>query len=377
MHSGSETSRNDYTAVAKVLHWVIAGAIVVQFVLAKLAEAADDEGAKFRELVLLANHKSVGITILALVVVRLAWRIYRPPPAPVPMPNWQRTASTISHWSFYALLFVIPISGWLMSSASNISVSWFNLFQLPDFVAPEEGLEALFEETHETLVKVLFALAVIHILAALKHTFIDRDRILRRITSPLAIIAFVVVIVAGVLMLTPASRADDGVPPSSWQIDYSKSHIRFTAEQAGADFDGEWREWCADLRFDPERLESSSFDVSVNVASVDTLDKERDETLQEPEWFDGTNHPQVFYRAREFSSASNASFAAAGEIAVKGLTTPAEFRFDVDRRGNRIVLDGAATLDRLRMRVGTGEWEDTAWIGQFVDVAVHVEATVD
>ena len=225
--------------------------------------------------------------------------------------------------------------------------------------------------------KVLLALAVIHVLAALKHTFIDRDHILRRITSPLGIITFLVVIVAGVLVLTPASRADDGVPPSSWQIDYSKSYIRFTAEQAGADFDGEWREWCADLRFDPERLETSSFDVSVNVASVDTLDSERDETLQEPEWFDGENHPQVFYRAREFSSAGSASFAAAGEIDVKGLATPAEFRFDVDRDGNRVVLDGTADLDRLRMRVGTGEWEDTAWIGQYVDVTVHVEATVN
>ncbi len=375
--AGTNANSDSYNAAAKLLHWLIAGGIVVQFVLAKLAENADEDGAKFRELVLLANHKSVGITILALMILRLAWRLYRPPPAPVAMPRWQRTASAISHWSFYALLIVMPLSGWLMSSASNISVSWFNLFQLPDFVAPDEGLEELFEEIHETLAKVLFALALIHVLAVAKHTFVDRDGVLRRMTSAIGVIAFFIVIVAGVLALTPASRAEDGSSLPAWRIDYAKSHIRFTAEQAGANFDGEWREWQADLRFDTDLLEASAFEVAVAVSGVATLDRERDETLMDPEFFDADNFPLVHYRASEFARAANGSFAAKGLIEVKGRTIPVDLAFTVQRDGERVMLDGKTTLDRLAMRIGTGEWEDTTWIGQFVDVIVHVEATVD
>ncbi len=375
--AGTNANSDSYNAAAKLLHWLIAGGIVVQFVLAKLAENADEDGAKFRELVLLANHKSVGITILALMILRLAWRLYRPPPAPVAMPRWQRTASAISHWSFYALLIVMPLSGWLMSSASNISVSWFNLFQLPDFVAPDEGLEELFEEIHETLAKVLFALALIHVLAVAKHTFVDRDGVLRRMTSAIGVIAFFIVIVAGVLALTPASRAEDGSSLPAWRIDYAKSHIRFTAEQAGANFDGEWQEWQADLRFDTDLLEASAFEVAVAVSGVATLDRERDETLLDPEFFDADNYPLVHYRASEFARAANGSFVAKGLIEVKGRTIPVDLAFTVQRDGERVMLDGKTTLDRLAMRIGTGEWEDTTWIGQFVDVIVHVEATVD
>lgn len=369
-------ARDGYNALARLLHWLIAGMLVLQYVLAKMAEAAEEDGAKFRELVLLANHKSVGVSILALALARLAWRLFRSPPPPVPMPDWQRAASAISHWGFYVLLLAIPMTGWLMSSASNISVSWFNVFQLPDFVAPDEGLEGVFASIHETLTKVLVLLALVHVAAALKHTFVDRDGLLRRISSPVSLIAFVVVIVVGIVALTPASRAQE-IEPAIWNIDYEKSAIRFTAEQAGADFDGEWKQWSAELRFDPAALDTSSFDVTVTVSGVDTLDRERDETLLDPEFFDGVNFPLVRYRATAFSGTPDGSYLARGSIEVKGNATPADLKFTVEREEDRVVLTGAVTLDRLVLQVGTDEWEDTAWIGQHVDVKVHVAATIE
>ena len=83
MNTGTQGGfvRERYDAVARLLHWLVAGMIVLQFVLAKMAEAADEDGSKFRQLVLLANHKSVGITILAVAALRLGWRFFRPPPA--------------------------------------------------------------------------------------------------------------------------------------------------------------------------------------------------------------------------------------------------------------------------------------------------------
>ena len=166
-----------YGFVAQGLHWTIAGLVVVQVVLAQIA---DDLPVGLDRLALMARHKSVGITILALAVIRLAWRLIDRPPPPPPMPRWQLAAARLNHAAFYLLLLAMPLSGWLMSSASNFPVSWFGLFQLPDFVRPDEGLEDLLGDVHETLATALVTLAVLHVVAALKHQFIDRDGLLLR-----------------------------------------------------------------------------------------------------------------------------------------------------------------------------------------------------
>jgi len=166
-----------YGPVAQALHWAVVLLLVGQVAVGKIAHEMPDG---FDKLVLLARHKSVGITILALAAIRLAWRLFDRPPPPPPMPRWQLLASRATHWAFYALLFALPLTGWLMSSASNYPVSWFGLAQLPDFVAPDEGLEHLMEEVHETLVNALIVLALLHVAAALKHQFVDRDGLLQR-----------------------------------------------------------------------------------------------------------------------------------------------------------------------------------------------------
>ena len=166
-----------YGFVAQGLHWIIAGLVVGQVVLGKIAEELP---LGLDKLALLARHKSVGITILALAVIRLVWRLIDRPPPPPPMPRWQHAASRLTHAAFYVLLFAMPVSGWLMSSASNYPVSWFGLLQLPDFVRPDEGLKDLLGDVHETLATALIALAVLHVVAALKHQYIDRDGLLMR-----------------------------------------------------------------------------------------------------------------------------------------------------------------------------------------------------
>ncbi|MDE1922448.1 MAG: cytochrome b [Gammaproteobacteria bacterium] len=167
-----------YGAVAQALHWTIAGLIVVQFVLAKLAERLP---LGMHKLILLARHKSFGMTILALAVLRLAWRLANPPP-PLP-PGMRRAAKTTAaatHTAIYALLFAMPLTGWLMSSAKNYSVSWFGLFTWPNLIGPNEPAFKMLRETHGILSKLLFALVILHVLAALKHHFWDRDDVLRR-----------------------------------------------------------------------------------------------------------------------------------------------------------------------------------------------------
>jgi len=166
-----------YGWVAQGLHWAILALLILQVTLGKIAHELP---VGLERLVMMSRHKSVGITILALAVIRLAWRWTDSPPASPPMPRWQALVAHLNHWGLYALLFALPITGWLMSSAANRPVSWFGLAQLPNFIAPDARLKEVFEEAHELLVNVLFVLVGLHVAAALKHQFIDRDGLLFR-----------------------------------------------------------------------------------------------------------------------------------------------------------------------------------------------------
>ncbi len=174
-NAGSQTR---YTAVAQTFHWIIAALIITQFTLAWMA---DDLPLGLRKLALLARHKSFGMTVLVLAVLRLLWRLFnRPPALPAGMSAAEVLLARATHIAFYVLLFAMPLTGWLMSSAKNYSVSWFSLFTWPNLIAPNEHWFDVLKSTHFVLSYVLFAVAVLHILAALKHHFWNKDDVLLR-----------------------------------------------------------------------------------------------------------------------------------------------------------------------------------------------------
>ena len=167
-----------YGAMAQGLHWVIAALIVTQFVLASMA---DDLPIGMHKLALLARHKSVGMTVLMLAVIRLAWRLFHKPPAlPSAMKNYEVALAKITHVLFYVLLFAVPVTGWLMSSAKGYTVSWFNLFSWPNLIPKDEAAFKILRSRHEMVATILFWVAILHILAALKHHFVNKDDVLKR-----------------------------------------------------------------------------------------------------------------------------------------------------------------------------------------------------
>jgi len=166
-----------YGWVAMILHWAVACMIVAQYFI---AEAAEELPRGIAQIEMYALHKSMGITVLLLALVRMGWRFIVPPPPPVVMAPWQAGASRMAHWGLYLLLLAMPLSGWLYSSAEAFSVSWWGLVQLPDLVGPSEELADLLHEVHEYGFLALVGLAGLHIAAALKHQFIDRDGALMR-----------------------------------------------------------------------------------------------------------------------------------------------------------------------------------------------------
>jgi cytochrome b561 len=172
------TAPTRYTTVAQIIHWAVAALIVLQFTLARMAKDLPLGGHK---LELLARHKSVGMTVLMLAVLRLAWRLLKTiPPLPSSMSKLERLGAHVSHWVLYLLIFLMPLTGWLMSSAKNYSVSWFHQFTWPNLIAPNEQAFEVLRNVHDGLAKLLFVVALVHILAALKHHFWNKDDVLRR-----------------------------------------------------------------------------------------------------------------------------------------------------------------------------------------------------
>jgi len=167
-----------YTRTAIALHWLVAFGILGAFSLGLYMQDLPISPAKLK---LYSYHKWAGVTILLLVLARLAWRAtHPPPPLPETLPVWQRRAAQAAHHLLYVLLLAIPVSGWLMSSAKGFQTVWFGVLPLPDLLARDKALGDLLALVHRSLNFSMAALVSVHVIAALKHHFLDRDLVLAR-----------------------------------------------------------------------------------------------------------------------------------------------------------------------------------------------------
>ena len=172
------TTAQRYTGVAITLHWLIAAAILCNFLLGQTMTELQLSPAKLK---LYSYHKWIGVTIFLLVLIRLAWRVsHRPPSPPASMPAWQHSAATIAHFFLYALTLSIPISGWLMSSASGFQVVYLSVVPIPDLIAKNKEAAEQLKQLHEALNWLMVLVVALHVAAALKHHLMDRDEVLWR-----------------------------------------------------------------------------------------------------------------------------------------------------------------------------------------------------
>jgi cytochrome b561 len=166
-----------FGAVAIALHW-----LTVVLVAANLALGVSMVPLPLspQKLSWYLWHKWIGITVFLVTAARLAWRAGHRPPSPLPMPEWQRRAATLSHRVMYVLLAVIPVSGWLYSSSTGVQVVYLGLFALPDLVPKDRALAVVLKWVHFGLNSTLVLVVSLHAMAALKHRFVDRDATLSR-----------------------------------------------------------------------------------------------------------------------------------------------------------------------------------------------------
>jgi cytochrome b561 len=161
-----------YTVVAKALHWTSA-----VLVLGLLAVGLWMTGLPFSrlKLVVYAWHKWIGLTVLALALIRIAWRLRSPPPAlPAGLAPWERRLVPIGHWLLLALVLAQPISGWLMNSAGGVALYWFGVLPLPNLVSRDQNLFAALRTLHETLAFALIGMIALHLAAAVRHGVLRR-----------------------------------------------------------------------------------------------------------------------------------------------------------------------------------------------------------
>lgn len=166
-----------YRGPAILAHWLMAALILALLPLGFYMQGLPLSPAKLQ---LYAWHKWAGMTVLLLAVLRLAWRLTHRPPPPLPGPAWQLQIAALTHALLYLLLFAVPLAGWLMSSAKGFPVVWFGLLPLPDLVGRDEALGRLFQIAHQGLAWGMAVLVLLHLAAALKHHWVDRDGTLAR-----------------------------------------------------------------------------------------------------------------------------------------------------------------------------------------------------
>ena len=166
-----------YTRTAILLHWLAALLIVFGFSIGLRMTQLEFSPEK---VAWYSYHKWIGVTVFLLAMLRVTWRWRHPPPPPVSMPEWQQWAAAATHRALYVLMFVIPLSGWVYSSATGVSVAYLGVIPLPDLVPKDKALAGVLKIVHKTLNYTLLALVTIHIGAALKHRFVDRDGVLAR-----------------------------------------------------------------------------------------------------------------------------------------------------------------------------------------------------
>jgi len=171
--------RIHYTKTAKLLHWLIVTIILGLFFL---GFTMTDMELSPEKLQYFSWHKWAGVTVFLLTLARLTWRLFNPPPPlPEQMNQKLKVLAHLGHVALYFFCLVIPLSGWLMSAAKGVQTVWFGIWPIPDLLSRDKVLGNQLEELHETLNWIFIAFIGTHVLAALKHHFIDKDEILTRI----------------------------------------------------------------------------------------------------------------------------------------------------------------------------------------------------
>ena len=359
MTANKEAPLRSYSKTAKTFHWLTA--LLVLGMLAFGFFMGGIEGlARFKAYNL---HKSIGITILVLISLRLLWRLtHSYPPSLSSHKPWEKILAKLVHFSLYGLLFLMPLSGWTMSSAAGRPVKVFDLFTMPDLVSPDRELAGFLSSAHWYIAWGIIGLVTLHIAGALKHHIVDKDVTLKRML-PFAKLALATVFLSFVTV--KSGNAQD------WTVEQGKSTITFSGIQDGAPFKGTFTEFKADINFDREAV-TGDIEVIIQTNSVETALPIVEDYIGAEAWLGSEEFDTAVYAADTFSRLEDGSFVAQGELTLKGITKAVPLGFTLKDESEKIVhMTGEAVIDRTEFNVGSGEWVSSDVVAH--DIKINVE----
>lgn len=412
-------SPSRYSAAAIALHWILALLLLFQIGLGGGLEHLPKGVAQFAGY---QFHKSVGILILLLSLARLGVRLTKARPAPVPDGKAQMMLASAVHVLLYAIMIGGPITGWIIVSTAKVRLQTmlFGVVPWPDLPVGQ-GLHEPAEALHGLLGPMTLGLVLLHVAGALYHHFKREDVIGRMLPAAIASwramgIAAVVAIIAGFLALSggrgmtfsapaaaPSVQAsasevvDEGLPEASeseavaapsevasevaesakavpWKLDKG-GRLGFTADYNGEAIKGSFGRWDARIVFDPEDLAGSSIRATIDLASVESGDGQRDDMLRSDSFFGVGANPSAQYVSTSIRETGAGRYVANGTLTLHGQRKPVALRFSLKIDGNKASATGSAALQRLSFGVGEAEWSATDELKDTVGVDFSFRAT--
>ena len=373
-----------YSLVAIGLHWLLALALAFQLSMGLGLESLGVRGFAAFQL-----HKSVGIAVLLLSLLRLLWRwIYRPPPAPEKGATaWLAKAV---HAGLYLFMIGAPLTGWLLVSTDAVKVPTllFGVLPWPHLPAPQ-GLNDFAHGSHALLSWLGIALILLHVAGALRHQWLIRDNLMARMAPGRGlwlVLALLVPIgwllgMAVIRSVPPApaqaeapaavpspaaAPANEAVPvavapsvsaptaPPVWTIKPGGT-LAFTVGNGATRINGRFGSWRGDIAFDPDRPESAKIAMTIDLASASVGDATQDAMLKGPDFLDVASHPRATFRATSVRQTGANRFTAQGTLNLKGKSLPQRLTFTLSGTSFSRHVDGQATIDRTAFGIGAGE----------------------
>jgi cytochrome b561/polyisoprenoid-binding protein YceI len=388
-----------YSTGAIVLHWLLALAMAFQIAL---GFAMPQQGPySFAPMQL---HKSIGISILLLTLIRLAWRLVRRPPEAVEQ-GWMAMAARSVHWAFYAVLMLGPLTGWIIVSTARLHVPTvlFGVLPWPHLPLPA-SLNGPMGEVHEALAWIAIVLFVLHVAGALRHQFLLRDPVITRIAPAGSVTAAMVLLLTSVVIyfavgsyvaqkyLVPAmaefraARGREAAPPAPasalaappsqaaspaleptgvptagaagrppvWSIVGGKRLV-FSVGNGGTQVEGRFKEWSGSIAMDPDHPQTADIRISVKLASASVGDATQDAMLQGADFFASASNPTATWRSTKVMRTGPGRYHATGMMTLRGKSRPQAIAFTLTGDKLERHVKGSASLDRTAFGIGGGE----------------------
>lgn len=383
-----------YGSIARFFHWTIAILVLCDIVLGLVGKFTPKSAGTVDFLQLLySTHKTTGVIVLALAILRVLWAITQPRPVPIhPERRAETLAAETAHWVLYGAIFVLPLSGWLVHSAEvGFAPIWWPFGQDLPFVPKSEDLARVAASVHWAAGIVLAATIAAHISGALKHAVLERDRTLARMwrgseagdamaaggkhTPPLllALVIWGFAIGGAVTVFAPSHDDETTTQVTTDQTEgwaVQDGTVSITVEQIGASVTGTFAHWQASIDYDPD-TGTGHVNAVIDTTSL-TLGSVTDQA-KGPEFFDVETHNQATFEG-EIVRLDGAAHSAIGQLTLVGHSVPVRLGFDIDVIDGVATVSGATVLDRRAFGMGAA-YPDESSVGFSVVVAIDLTAT--